>query len=161
MRAHDKAQLRMGHLGESPAELRLLCESMIHVSGIAPCKPWTDPRFTVTSFTETVVPFTTDHMLAAAMTFMQKGMSTYQRPRFLRLVGDATHDQSRQRLKKMVIGLAGTHFYRGQWHNTILPLVYILCAQETKVALQLGLDFIEAVFANYYHANFLSFVERW
>ena len=56
----------------------------------------------------TIVPYTCDYMVGSVATFANIGISLQnsQSTRVLRLVGDATHDETGQRLKVLRIGVA-------------------------------------------------------
>ena len=74
---------------------------------------------------ETVVPFTADYMINNFKEFVKKGDSLFPSAKSLRFIGDATHNETCQGLKKMVLGVAGTHCVDGKWRNTILPVMYV------------------------------------
>ena len=59
-------------------------------------------------------------------------------------IGDATHDESSQGLKKLVLGVAGTHFHNGKWQNTIIPIMFVVISQESKDILKLAMDALVA-----------------
>ena len=116
--------------GESPEELRMLCQSMIRKSGCIVEQVWVMNDFVETE-PGTAVPFTCDHLLDSFLDFVKKGRSHQQATKFLRLIGNATYDETSQGLKKLVLGVAGTHFQNGKWSNTILPIVFVALSQES------------------------------
>ena len=107
--------------------------------GDAPEKAWVMRDFVETK-NGTCVPFTTDYMLDSFSTFVRKGRSLHQQSNFLRFIGDATHDESSQGLKKLVLGVAGTHFHNGKWQNTVIPIMFVVISQESKDILKLAMD---------------------
>ena len=90
----------------------------------------------VISSVATIVPFTTDHLLASCARFVHASVSHHGRVRCINIIGDGTHNQTSQGLKNIVLGLLGTHFNEGAWFNSIIPGVYTACHQETIVSLR-------------------------
>ena len=66
-------------------------------------------------------------LLLVAKCFLEAG-------RKLRLVSDFTHDILLQNFKLGVISIAGLHFTRGDWCNTVIPGMYCLARQENTAA---------------------------
>ena len=93
---------------------------------------------------QTVVPFTTDYMMDNFKNFVMKGNSLFADAKYLKFIGDATHNQTSQGLKKMALGVAGTHFVNGRWRNTVLPIMYVACSQESKEVLKIAMDALVA-----------------
>ena len=111
---------------------------------------------------ETIIPFSTDHMISCLADFISKGSALNRDSRMvLRFTGDATHDKSKQRLKKMVFGVGGTHFVKGQWRNTIIPVMYVVCAQESTKCLELGLAALDAVLESRFGFKLNDVVAEW
>ena len=115
-------------MGESPAELELLCDSLIRKVGDKPEKAWVMRDFVETK-NGTSVPFTTDYMLDSFFNFCEKRLFLAPTGHFFRFIGDATHDESSQGLKKLVLGVAGTRFHNGKWQNTIIPIMFVVISQ--------------------------------
>ena len=81
----------------------------------------------------TCVPFTSDFFIQEARDFILRAQTQSGRRRCLKIIGDATHDQSSQGLRKFQVGFAGCNFEDGQWRNTILPVVFGIIDEETIV----------------------------
>ena len=115
-RSSITSQTRIDAPGESPAELSEMVDSMVRRNGSCPSTVYTLPDFSKVDEKKTIVPFTCDVMLAAAQKYIAQGVSVHNgsHTRVIRLVGDATHDESFQKLKILKIGLAGCHFARGE-----------------------------------------------
>ena len=88
-----------------------------------------------------VVPFCCDYMVSSVVNFINAGVSLHntQSVNVIRLVGDATHDESHQRLKKLRLSFAGHHFAHGQWSNTQIPVMECACNDESVDAIKLTL----------------------
>ena len=71
----------------------------------------------------TIVLFTMDYVLEQTRDFILRGWTELRKPQVLRLVGDDTHQQSDQDLKKTAIGFSGIHFDHGEWSTTFLPVM--------------------------------------
>lgn len=93
---------------------------------------------------ETFLPVSFDHLLTSIEAFYSRGLSQSISGKILHYVGDGTHDQTTQRLKKIVIGFAGTNFNSHDvWAHTIIPGVYVICSREAKKAIAVGLRTLE------------------
>ena len=113
----DHKKTRIDAPGESPAELSQMVDALIRKIILAhQLIVYTLPDFSKVDGKTTIVPFTCDVMLAAAQKFIAQGVSTTNgaHTRVIRLVGDATHDESLQKLKALKIGFAGFHYERGE-----------------------------------------------
>ena len=64
-------------------------------------------------------------MLFALRYFILRGVEMYGVERFLKFAGDATHGETTQRLRNMVIGFAGEHFHTCNWCTTVVPCVFV------------------------------------
>ena len=147
--------------GESPEELRILCESKVRRAHAPAHKVWVMLDHCC-YLGETIIPFSTDHMISCLADFISKGSALNRDSRMvLRITGDATHDKSKQRLKKMVLGVGGTHFVKGQWRNTIIPIMYVVCAQESTKCLELGLAALDAVLESRFGFKLNDVVAEW
>ena len=56
------------------------------------------------------------------------------------MVGDATHDETSQKLKELRLSLAGMHFSGGEWCTTQIPLVEVACNDESEDAVDLAVQ---------------------
>ena len=146
--------------GESPEALRILCESMIRRAPIDPWTVWVLNDF-VKLDNDTVVPFTTDYMLDSFAAYLKQCQPVYGSMRNACLVGDGTHDQTSQRLKKIVIGVIGTHFHRSQWSNTILPAIYCACAQESIVSVRLTIQALIHALRTRHDMDLHDYIKGW
>ena len=116
----------------------------------------------VVTYPDTAVPFSNDYMLSNAAKFITKGMAAAGgQPRILHFVGDATHDCSKQKLKRFVLGFAATHFHRGQWCTTLLPVMYCACDQESKVVLLRTIMALEKMLRELFGLNLKDHVLDW
>ena len=106
------AKNRMSAPAESPDELKQYVNSLIRSSQREPCTVWTMADFSLVTDRVTIVPFTCDHMIAAFTKHANPGISlkNSQSTRVLKLVGDATHDETGQHLKVLRIGVVGLSF---------------------------------------------------
>ena len=101
-------------------------------------------------------------MISCLADFISNGSALNRDSRMvLRFTGDATHDKSKQRLKKMVLGVGGSHFVKGQWRNTIIPIMYVVCAQESTKCLELGLAALDAVLESRFGFKLNDVVAEW
>ena len=146
--------------GESPEEFNLLCESIIRKRGCSPDTVWVMNDF-VRVDGDTVVPFTTDHLINNFKEFVKKGDSLFPSAKHLRFIGDATHNQTSQGLKKMVLGVAGTHCVNGKWQNTVLPIMYVACSQESKAVLDIAMAALVALVKTHLVFNLVDKVAEW
>jgi hypothetical protein len=76
----------------------------------------------------------------------------------IRLVGDATHDESWQKLKLLRIGFAACHFTDGSWKSTFFPVLQCLCHEESKEVLDLCLQALIHIFQTRHGINLVDFV---
>ena len=139
-RAYLNEKISTNAPAESPAEYAQFRDANIRPSNPEPWQMWTLPDFSVISDEATILPFTCDHMLNAGAKFINAGISLQngQGLKVVRLAGDATHDESHQKLKKFVLGLPGTHFKDGEWRNTLIPLMYCICHEECTEAVDMA-----------------------
>ena len=81
-------------------------------------------------------------MIDSAAKFIKHGLSLQnnQSPKVVRLVGDVTFDETHQKLKKLCLGFAGTHFVDGEWRATMLPAMDCVCHDETTEAVYLTIQ---------------------
>ena len=109
---------------------------MVRRNGSCPSTVYTLPDFSKVHEKKTIVPFTCDVMLAAAQKYIAQGVSAHNgsHTRVIRLVGDATHDESFQKLKVLKIGLAGCHFERGECKTTMILVNQCICHQVSFLA---------------------------
>ncbi len=81
---------------------------------------------------ETSIPFGSDFQFHVLRDFVIAGMKYFGRTRFLKLVVDATHDQTKQRLKLLKISVAGHIFnIRSEWVNAEIPVMHDGISQES------------------------------
>ena len=94
--------------------------------------------------------------------FVTKGVSANQgKPRFLKLVGDFTHQQTKHGSKKGCLGAVGTHFKNGQWGCTVVPAMYVVCHQETKIVLSHLVKSTKKALRDVMGLDLEIFVEHW
>ena len=162
-RSSITSQTRIDAPGESPAELSEMVDSMVRRNGSCPSTVYTLPDFSKVDEKKTIVPFTCDVMLAAAQKYIAQGVSAHNgsHTRVIRLVGDATHDESFQKLKVLKIGLAGCHFERGEWKTTMIPVIQCICHQETKEVVDLTLTALIHLLQQRHGINLVDFVGEW
>ena len=88
-----------------------MVDALIRKSNTCPSTVHTLPDSSNVDGKTTIVPFTCDVMLAAAQKFIAQSVSTTNgaHTKVIRLVGDATHDETLQKLKVLKIGFAGCH----------------------------------------------------
>ena len=110
---------------------------------------------------ETVVPFTTDYLIDNFKDFVKKGDSLFPGRNFLKFIGDATHDKTSQGLKKLVLGVACTHFSKGKLQNTVLPIMYAAISQESKSILKTATDALITCIQQRLGFNLADKVEEW
>ena len=79
----------------------------------------------------------------------------------LRLVGDATHDETHQRLKKLRIGYAGCYFLKSEWQTAMLPSIEVLCHDGTQDAVDLALRAIAYVSQQRHKLDLAEHVLEW
>ena len=140
-RAFLNQQNKISAPAESPVELRQYVNSRIRSSHAEPWAVWTLPDYSLVTDKVTIVPYTCDYMVGSVAKFANIGISLHnsQSTRVLRLVGDATHDETGQRLKVLRIGVAGCHFAYSEWSTTITPGIDCVVHEETCEAVELAL----------------------
>ena len=158
-RAHWKRQLQgESNQGESPAELDLLCDEWMGTEDMPAWEPFVMRKGCDTS-ESTLMPYTADYLCTSLQGYILEGLSYYKRDRFLKVVGDYTHGETKQQLKKLKIGVAGTHFIRGNWRNTILPFVYAAANQEGTDPIRRTMDAIEELLLEVYAVDLKKHIE--
>jgi hypothetical protein len=122
--------------GQSPAEMQALIATMGRSAEQSASALWVPADHCVINEMETNIPFTSDYLLQSFIGFAAKSEVD---PKF---VIDFTHDQCREGFKVGNISALGSHFddSHGQWAETILPIMYLLCNEETKVSNAVLLD---------------------
>ena len=101
-------------------------------------------------------------LLQAFAKFVTNGVSANPgKPGFLKLVGDFTHQQMKHCLKKGCLGAVGTHFKNGQWGCTVVPAMYVVCHQETKIVLSHLVKSTKKVLKDVMGIDLEIFVEYW
>ena len=90
---------RVAAPAESPVELRQFCEKMGQVQD-DDAKPFTKMD-RVTTDGRTCVPITCKHLVKALKDFIHRAQQQTGRLKCFKLLGDATHDQSKQGLNKI------------------------------------------------------------
>ena len=140
-RSNQSQQTRVTAPAETPAELVLYRDGLVRQSNPQPWEMWTLPDFSIVDETCTIVPFCCDYMVSSAVNFINAGVSLQnnQSVKVSRLVGDATPDESHQRLKKLRLSFAGHHFAHGQWSNTQIPVMECVCNDESIDAIKMTL----------------------
>ena len=93
----------------------------------ADCSLFISQDFVCITEVVTAIPFTCLWLLAFAKSFLEQG-------RKLRLVFDFTHKILHQNFKLGVLAIAGLHFSRGDWVNTVFPVFYCLSRKENAAA---------------------------
>ena len=133
---------------------------MARKSNAEPWDAWTLPDFAVTEDTATIVPYTCDEMVSAAAKFINTGISLQNTDniRVIRLVGDATHDETWQKLKILRIGFAARHFTDGSWKATFLPVLECLCHDETKDVVDICLQALIHIFQTRHGINLVDVI---
>ncbi len=108
---------------ESPAELREFCRQKNRVDNLPPSQLWIDePNVIIED--EIAVPFGSDVPFHVLRDFIIAGMKYFGRARFLKIVIDVTHDQTKQRLKLLKVSVAGHTFnIRSEWVNAGIPVM--------------------------------------
>jgi hypothetical protein len=129
-RSRLKGMERMNAPGESPEELLKLCDRKIRSRDIPEIQAWV-ARDKVEVIGETIVPYTNDFHLNQTCLFFARCVSHYGFTKCMWMIGDATHDETRQRLKKLTIGFAGCHFTKSEWSNTECPSIHAMLSQES------------------------------
>ena len=91
-----------------------------------------------------------------------KGTSEFHgQLRFIRLVGDFTHQQTKGGLKKGVIGAVACHYSKGQWTSTIIPAMYVICHEETERALSAAVDYLRECLQRLTGVDIFQYVDHW
>ena len=96
--------------GDSPEELGRLCQDWARGDDQVPWQPWVHIPKVRTHSGQTFVPYTTDYNVSSAFKCTEEGRSLFKRERFLVALGDYTHHETKDLLKKMMIALGGKHF---------------------------------------------------
>ena len=120
-------------------------------------------RFSLVTDTATTLPHTCDYMIISVAKFINVGISQAngQSTKVIRLAGDATYNESHQKLKKLRIGVLGTHFEDGEWRATFMPGIECLCHEENRLAVELTLlAFIHAL-QSAHGINLVDVVDHW
>ena len=71
---------------------------------------WCDPEFLTVSKEKILIPFTCDYCVQSLGRLITKGQEVYGKCRFLKIIGDATHNKTREKLKvawEQRIGIPG------------------------------------------------------
>ncbi len=108
-RAKRSLAVRQNAPAESPVELREFCRQKNQIENLPPGSVWIDEPNVATE-NDTSIPFGSDFQFHVLRDFVIAGMKYFGRTRFLKLVVDATHDQTKQRLKLLKISVAGHIF---------------------------------------------------
>ena len=105
-RAKTSAAATAEQPGESPEELRHIARGLTRPDKPDAAQLWVDWENCKIAETETRVPITCDWLLNNFAKFVMKGTSIYQgKQRFLKLVGDFTHQQTKHGLRKLPVYL--------------------------------------------------------
>ena len=81
------------------SELKDFLTSLAPSTDKTPGALWVDPDATTISAERILIPMTCDYCLKSLSRLAAKGQEVYGRKRCLKLVGDATHNKSREKLK--------------------------------------------------------------
>ena len=94
--------------------------------------------------------------------FITNGASVFAgQPRFVKLVGDCTNQETKGGLKKGAIGPAGVHFSDGEWQCQIQQAAYVMCDQETEEVLCALADSSVEQFDGIKCIKFETFLSDW
>ena len=85
---------------------------------------------------EFVILASCDFLVESFARFILRGASHFQRRQFLKLAGDATHDECNVNLKKYILGGVGQHYSEGKWRNKFIPGIMAFCMGETGFMLR-------------------------
>jgi hypothetical protein len=132
--------------GQSPAEMQALIATMGRSADQSASALWVPANHCLITDVETNIPFTSDYLLQSFVGFAAKSEAD---PKF---VIDFTHDQCKEGFKVGCISALGTHFdsNHGEWATTTLPLMYLLCNEETKLSNTILVDSAQAVLKELY-----------
>ncbi len=111
-RGKARRAARVDAPAESPAELLQFCKGMSERAQRELHDIWVAIKYVETKG-RTCVPFTPDYFIEEAKSFILRAQSQSGRLKCLKLIGDATHDQTSQGLKKLQLGFGGCHFVYG------------------------------------------------
>ena len=147
--------------GDSPEELERLCAAWAEADDQPPWKPWVHLPRVSTNQKQTFVPYTTDYYLSSAYTYIEEGRSIYKRARFLIMCGDYTHNETKDLLKKLMLGLAGKHFPHkvGEWRSTLLPVLLAIASQEGFDPMVLAIETLDEIFFERFKYYFSDVLE--
>ena len=147
---------------DSPSELRTLAESKI--------KQLESPDHTMWVFTEDIrvegelqIVFTCDHFMKSFRDVIAKGIAHYKRQRCLKIIGDATQHQTKQKLKKLLFGVIGIHWdpLKKRWTTTVMPMAFCVCNEETKAVLPGTYKCIERWLFPEFKLMFKDYISDW
>ena len=126
-----------------------------------PWKPWVHLPRVSTNQKQTFVPYTTDYYLSSAYTYIEEGRSIYKRARFLIMCGDYTHNETKDLLKKLMLGLAGKHFPHkvGEWRSTLLPVLLAIASQEGFDPMVLAIETLDEILFERFNSYFSDVLE--
>jgi len=147
--------------GDSPEELKLLLQGQLRPESPAPPHLWIDSTNVKVDTKVTIILLYCDMLLQNLNKFIMKGISTFPDKRFLKLVGDFTHQQTKGGLKKGVLGFAGVHYHKNQWTSTILPVMFTICHEETEEVLKTAVKSLKEVVKNMFDIELGTFVSDW
>ena len=120
-RSKLKKAEKLGAPGETPTNRQSYCSTLVQHPDLEPWDPWIIHE-QACYFGQTYVPLTSKYLVDSIFEFYTRGMSQTGAERCLYLLGDGTHNQSRQKLKKIVFGFAGTNFFNTGFGQTQLFL---------------------------------------
>ena len=86
-------------------------------------------------------------------------MQNYGRKRFLKLVGDATRDETNQRFKKPKVGVAGKHFVKYKWSSACLLFLFAAISQESEPIVLACLDSLFSMAKDVADIDLTEFIE--
>ena len=85
----------------------------------------------------------------------------YGRKRFLKLVGDATHNKSREKLKVLNLSFVGTHYHNQAWSKTVLPVLVCICHEECIWSLEEATNSLIEAVSQHLGLSLEEFVSDW
>ena len=132
-------QKKINAPAESPAELQQYIDAKVRTSSAEKWSMWTLPDYSVTD-PVTIVPFSCDYMINSTAEFIKEAISQSNTgdTRVLSLCGDATHDETAQKLKKLRFGFAGCHWNKEEWCATMMPSLDCACNDESVEAIDVS-----------------------
>ena len=125
-RRSNRTSESRAHGGSSQAELEAALRGMTEEEAGPSETLFFDPAYS--NLAENIVILQSDFLLRAGLTFAKNSNTT------IRLCADATHDFGLQGWKLISVGLLGTHFHRGAWHVTFMPLAFAIATSENEAA---------------------------